>query len=42
MNKQCNAQELMKSLLRSYCIDSDTERIVANLNLENIIHNYNT
>ena len=44
-NKQCNAQGLTKSLQRSFSIesmDSDTDRIVANLNLEDIINNYNT
>ena len=37
MNKQCNAQESTKPLQRSYGIesmDSDTDRIVANINLK--------
>ena len=45
MNKQYNAQRLIKSLQRSYDIesmDSDTDCIVANLNLEGIRNNYNT
>ena len=45
MNKQCNAQGLTKSLQRSYSIesmDSDTNCIIANLNLEDIINKYNT
>ena len=45
MYKQCNAQGLTKYLQRSYSIesmDSDTESIVANLNLEDITNNYNT
>ena len=44
MNGQCNAQGLTRSLQRSYSVksmDSDTDRIVANLNLEEI-NNYNT
>ena len=45
MNKQCNAQGLTKSLQRSYNIESmnsDTDYVVTNLNLEDIITNYNT
>ena len=45
MNKQCNAQGSTKSLQRSYSIegmDSDTDRIVINVNLEDIINNHNT
>ena len=44
-NKQCNAQGLTKSLQRSYCIesmDSDTDHVVANLNLKDMTNNYNT
>ena len=44
INKQCNAHGSTKPLQRSYCtesIDSDTDYIVANLNLEEIINNYN-
>ena len=42
MNKQSNAQGSTKSLQRSYSIesmDSDTDCIVANLDLEDIINN---
>ena len=45
INKQCNAQESTKPLQRTYSIesmDSDTDRVVANLNLEEILNNYNT
>ena len=45
MNKQCNAQGSTKSLQRSYSIesmDSDTDRIVANFKLVDIINNFNT
>ena len=45
MNKQCKVQGLTKSLHRSYSIesmDSDTDCIIVNLNLEDIINNYNT
>ena len=41
MNIHCNAQELTKSLHRSYSIKSNTDCIVVNLNLEDIINNYN-
>ena len=40
MNKQCNAQRSTKPILRSCSIesmDSDSDCIVANLNLEGII-----
>ena len=43
--KQSNAQGSRKSLQRTYCMesmDSDTDRVVASLNLEEIIKNYNT
>ena len=42
--KQCNAQGSIKPLQRTYSIesmDSDTDRIVASLNLEEIINNLN-
>ena len=42
---QCNAQGSTKSLQRSYSVesmDSDTDCIVASLNLEGITYNYNT
>ena len=45
MNKQSNAQGLTKSLQRSYSIesmDSDTDRIVASLDLEGITNYCNT
>ena len=45
MNKQSNAQGSTKSLQRSYSIesmDSDTDCIVAGLDLEGIIDNYKT
>ena len=45
MNKHCIALGSTKSLHRSYSIesmDSDTDSIVANLNLENITNSYNT
>ena len=45
MNKQCNAQGSTKYLQRSYRVesmDSDTGRIVANLDLKGITNNYNT
>ena len=44
-NKQCNAQGSTKSLQRTYNIeimDSDTDHIFANLNLEEIINDYNS
>ena len=44
MNKQCNVQGSTKSLQRSLSIknmDSDSNHLVANLNLEDIINNYN-
>ena len=40
MNKQCNAQGSTKFLQRSYSIesvDSDTDHVVASLNLEEMI-----
>ena len=37
MNKKCNVQGSIKSLHRSYSMDSDTNRIIANFNLENTI-----
>ena len=40
-NKQYNSQRLTKSLQRSYSIESmdcDTDHIIANLNLEDIIN----
>ena len=43
--KQSNSQQPTKPLQRTYSIksmDSDTERVVASLNLEEIIKNYNT
>ena len=43
--KQSNAQQPIKPLQRTYSIksmDSDTDRVVASLNLEEIIKNYNT
>ena len=40
--KQCNAQGSTEPLQRTYCMDSDTDRVVASLNLEEIINNYNT
>ena len=45
MNKQGNVHGLTKSQQRSYSIesmDSDTDRQVANLNLEEMMNNYNT
>ena len=45
MDKQSNAQGTSKSLQRSYSIesmDSDTDRIVASLDLEGITNNYKT
>ncbi len=45
MNKQSNAQGSTKSLQRSYSIesmDSDTDHIVASLDLEGITNNYKT
>ena len=42
MNKQCNVWELTKSLNRSYSMDSENNRVVANLNLEDKINNSNT
>ena len=45
MNKQCNAQGSTKSLQRSYSVesmDSDTDCIVASLDLEGITNNYKT
>ena len=42
MNKQCNDQGLTKPLQRTYSIesmDSDTDHIVATLNLEEITNN---
>ena len=44
MNKRCNAQGSTKSLQRSYNVeimDSDTDHIVASLDLEGITNNYN-
>ena len=44
-NKQCNAQGSTKPLQRTYCrasMDSDSDRVVASLNLEEIVNNYNT
>ena len=44
-NKQCNAQGLIKTVQCPYGIksmDSDIDCVVANLNLEDIINNYNT
>ena len=44
-SKQSNAQQPMKPLQRTYSIesiDSDTDCVVASLNLEEIIKNYNT
>ena len=43
--KQCNAQGSTKLLQRTYCIesmDSNKDRVVASLNLEEIINKYNT
>ena len=43
--KQSNAQQSRKPLQRTYSIESmdgDTDRVVASLNLEEIIKNYNT
>ena len=43
--KQCNAQGSTKPLQRTYItesMESDTDHIVASLNLEEIINNYNT
>ena len=43
--KPSNSQQPTKPLQRTYCIesmDSDTDRLVASLNLEEIIKNYNT
>ena len=43
--KQSNSQQPTKPLQRTYSkesIDSDTDRLVASLNLEEIIKNYNT
>ena len=43
--KQSNAQQSTKPLQRNYSIesmDSDTNRVVASLNLEEKIKNYNT
>ena len=45
MNKQSNAQGSTKPLQRSYSIesmDSDTDHIVASLDLESIKNNYKT
>ena len=45
MNKQCNAQRLIKLQQKTYSIesmDSDTNCRVANFNLEEFIDNYNT
>ena len=45
IDKQSNAQETSKSLQRSYSIesmDSDTDRIVASLDLEGVTNNYKT
>ena len=45
IDKQSNAQGTSKSLQRSYSIESmgsDTDRIVASLNLEGITNNYKT
>ena len=45
MSENCNVQRLTKSLRWSYNIesmDSDTDSIVASLNPEYIINNYNT
>ena len=45
IDKQSNAQGSTKSLQRSYCIeiiDSDTDCIVASLDLEGITNNYKT
>ena len=45
MNKQCNAKGSKKTQQRSDCIESmdrDIDRIVVNLNLEEIIDNYIT
>ena len=45
MNKQCSARGSTKSLLRFYGIesmDSDTDHIVASLDLEGITNNNNT
>ena len=45
IDKQSNAQGSTKSLQRSYSIesmDSDTDRIVASLDLEGITNNYKT
>ena len=45
IDKQSNAQGSSKSLQRSYSIesmDSDTNRIVASLDLEGITNNYKT
>ena len=43
--KQSNAQQPTKPLQRTYSIesmDSDTDHVVASLNLDEIIKNYNT
>ena len=43
--KPCNALESTKPLQRTYSIesmDSDTYRVVASLNLEELLNNYNT
>ena len=43
--KHCNAQESTKLLRRTFSIesiDSDTDRIVASLNLEEVLNDYNT
>ena len=43
--KQCNAQRLTKPQQRTYSIesmDNDTDHIVASLNVEETINNYNT
>ena len=45
MNKQWNAQGSTKSRQRSHCVksmDSDTDHIVASLDVEGITNNYNT
>ena len=45
INKHCNAQRSTKPLLRTYSIesmDSDADCVVASLNLEEVLNNYNT
>ena len=45
INKHCNAQGSTKPLQRTYCIESmnnDIDCIVASLNLEEVLNNYNT